>query len=97
MQDLINRWISILNDKDSKENSRLNITSEKRFSFTEGKKYVKITREHSVHAFVDKTTGDVYKPASWAAPAKGVRFNINNDIERILEVCDVYGGYLYRR
>ena len=26
----------------------------------------------SVHAFIDKKTGDVFKPASFKAPAKGV-------------------------
>ena len=27
----------------------------------------------SVHCFIDKQTGEVYKPASWKAPAKHVR------------------------
>lgn len=30
----------------------------------------------SVWAFIDKTTGDVLKPASWSAPAKQARGNI---------------------
>ena len=30
----------------------------------------------SVHAFVDKKTGEVYKAASFKAPAKHVRFNL---------------------
>ena len=30
----------------------------------------------SVHAFIDKQTGEVYKPASWKAPAKHVRFDL---------------------
>ena len=33
-------------------------------------------RDGSVHAFVDKKTGQVYKPASWAAPAKHVRYDL---------------------
>jgi hypothetical protein len=47
-----------------------------------GPKYVKViqTREGqdggAVWAFVDKTTGDVLKPASWRAPAKHARGNI---------------------
>jgi hypothetical protein len=28
------------------------------------------------YCFIDKTTGDVLKAASWKAPAKGVRSNI---------------------
>ena len=39
-------------------------------------------REGSVHAFVDKKTGQVYKPASWAAPAKHVRFDLRIIRER---------------
>ena len=30
----------------------------------------------SVHCFVDKETGEVYKPASWKAPAKIVRYDL---------------------
>ena len=33
-------------------------------------------RAGSVHAFIDKQTGEVYKPASWKAPAKHVRFDL---------------------
>ena len=49
-----------------------------------GRKYHKIWMEtgdnsRSIHAFVDKVTGDVYKAASIKAPAKGVRFNLMND------------------
>ena len=53
----------------------------------------------SVHAFVDMKTGEVYKPASVKAPAKGVRFNllIMKEREDILENCDWAGGYLMPR
>jgi hypothetical protein len=52
----------------------------------------------SVHAFIDKKTGEVYKAASYKAPAKGVRFNllIIQEREFMLENCDWAGGYLYR-
>ena len=39
-------------------------------------------REGSVHAFVDKKTGQVFKPASWAAPAKHVRYDLRIIRER---------------
>jgi hypothetical protein len=53
----------------------------------------------SVHAFVDKKTGEVYKSASWKSPAKGVRFDLRviNQREWLLENADWAGGYLYRR
>jgi len=53
----------------------------------------------SVHAFVDKKTGEVYKPASFKAPAKIVRYNLLliKDREWLLENADWAGGYLYVR
>ena len=69
-----------------------------------GRKYHKIVMEYengskSVHAFIDKKTGDVYKAASFKAPAKGVRFNlcIMSDREWLMEDADWAGGYLYIR
>lgn len=41
-----------------------------------GRKYVKIIREGAVVAFIDRNTGDIFKPATWQAPAKGVRGNL---------------------
>jgi len=68
-----------------------------------GRKYHKIFmtidgRRDSIHAFIDKKTGEVYKPASIKAPAKGVRFNllIIEEREFVLENCEWTGGYLYR-
>ena len=53
--------------------------------------------QRSVHAFVDKKTGEVYKSASWKAPAKGVRFDLRliDDREFLLQNADWAGGYLY--
>jgi hypothetical protein len=46
----------------------------------EGGRYIRITRDEGVSrsawGFVDKTNGDVLKPAGWSAPAKGARANI---------------------
>ena len=86
-----------------------------KFEIREGKKYYKIVqvefdtfqdrneyRDRSVHAFVDKNTGDVYKPASWKAPhTKHVRFTFQKpeDIRFLLSPINVdwAGGYLYLR
>ena len=58
-------------------------------------------REGSVHAFVDKKTGQVYKPASWQAPAKHVRFDLRIIKEREFlfnsNNTGWAGGYLYLR
>ena len=85
-----------------------------KFEIREGKKYYKIVseefdtfqdrnewRDGSVHAFVDKKTGEVYKPASWNAPAKHVRFDMRiiRDREFLHNPDNVgwAGGYLYMR
>ena len=78
------------------------------FVIETGRKYHKIIMvvpngdrpaSRSVHAFVDKKTGELYKAASFKAPAKGVRFDLRviTDREFVLENCDWAGGYLYLR
>jgi hypothetical protein len=69
-----------------------------------GRKYHKIILidgggGRSVHAFVDKKTGEVYKSASWKAPAKGVRYDLRiiEQREWLLENADWAGSYLYTR
>ena len=66
-----------------------------------GSKYYQQYRDSSVHCFVDKETGDVYKPASWSAPAKHIRFTFQNvDHLKFLlnpDNVDWAGGYLYLR
>ena len=73
-----------------------------KFYIESGRKYHKIVMEtesqsRSVHAFVDKKTGEVYKPASFKAPAKHVRYNLNiiSSREECFARADWAGGYLY--
>jgi hypothetical protein len=73
------------------------------FTFESGKKYHKIIMNangsRSVHAFVDKKTGEVYKSASWKSPAKGVRYDLRiiEQREWLFENADWAGSYLYAR
>ena len=80
------------------------------FFIEKGRKYYKVCLrwkqvnrqfkdDISVHCFVDKLTGEVYKPAGWKKPAKHVRFNMSDDVNRakLYNVCDWAGGYLYLR
>ena len=81
-----------------------------------GRKYIKIInrqyddmgpyathdyKDGSVHAFIDRKTGDVYKPAGWNKPAKHVRYNLleRKDREFLFNYKNVgwAGGYLYMR
>ena len=77
-------------------------TDDYKFYIESGRKYHKLIMEtgsgsRSVHAFVDKKSGDVYKAASFKAPAKGIRFNlcIMSDREWLFENADWAGSYLY--
>ena len=58
-------------------------------------------RAGSVTAFIDKNTGEVYKPASWKAPAKHVRYDLRIIREREFLLnpknCDWAGGHLYMK
>lgn len=76
------------------------------FDIVKGTKYYKIiersTRRSgmggtSVHAFIDRQSGSVYKPASWKAPAKIVRYNLMDEVSYAdcLLRADWAGGYLY--
>ena len=75
-----------------------------KFYIESGRKYHKIIMEthggsRSVHAFVDQKTGEVYKAASFKAPAKIVRYRLLEIASR--EECfnraDWAGSYLYIR
>lgn len=73
------------------------------FTFVTGRKYHKIIMiangSRSVHAFVDRKTGEVYKSASWQAPAKGVRYDLRliGDRTFLFEHADWAGSYLYAK
>ena len=83
-----------------------------KFTIETGRKYYKIIsndwddrgeyyRSGGVHAFVDKKTGEIYKPAGWKSPAKHVRYDMRiiNQREFVLNTinCGWAGGYLYMR
>ena len=96
---------------DAIENGTANLY---KFDYSVGKKFIKVFnlqfdtfqdrneyRAGSVTAFIDKNTGEVYKPASWKAPAKHVRFDMRIIKEREFlhnpKNVDWAGGHLYMR
>ena len=71
-----------------------------KFEIQTGRKYHKIVSKGSgVHAFVNKETGEVFKPASYKAPAKHVRYDLRRIQQRrdCFAKADWAGGYLYLR
>ena len=69
-----------------------------------GRKYIKVwsylvsggerLNGNSCWMFVDKNSGECYKPASYKAPAKHVRYLITQLADNP-HICDAYGSFLY--
>ena len=63
-----------------------------------GSRYVRIMRvgpgTNSAWAFIDKTNGDVLKPASWKTPAKHARGNIYDESNGLSKVGPYGPAYL---
>lgn len=89
--------------------------AEYRMTVMPGRKFDKIVTETrydsdrpfsggSVHAFVEKATGLLIKPAGWNAPAKwgnewASKFNLSDptEFDQAVSVAHFAGGYLYAR
>jgi hypothetical protein len=79
------------------------------FMIESGRKYHKVimvidngpdrSPSRSVHAFIDKKTGEVYKSASWRSPSKGVRYDLRiiEQREWLLQNADWASNYLYAK
>jgi hypothetical protein len=79
-----------LNLLGNKNNSRGYETT---FTTTKGRKYTKVIESSGgVHCFIDDD-GNIFKPASWSAPAKGVRATLET---LNLDSIDQHGSWLYR-
>ena len=77
-----------------------------KLEYSVGRKYIKVN-QFRVHAdgsfsndgvfmFIDKESGACYKPASYKAPAKGIRFFLESLVDQP-EIVDPYGSFLYVR
>ena len=88
-------YLDILNEKLT--------TTNRTASVVDGRKYYKVVVQDtngtnkSVHSFIDRSNGDLYKAASWFQPAKGARYNLLTDIPMLKKDVDPFGGYLYLR
>ena len=66
-----------------------------------GRRFIKIVErtkwQRSVHAFIEIATGNLYKAATFKAPAKDVRYNLVADMDMLQWKIDRHGSYLYYR
>jgi len=101
----VRKWSLMLCDAllDNFKSRNGNSSSDYKFYIESGRKYHKIVMDangsRSVHAFIDRKSGEVYKSASWKSPAKGVRYDLRliEQREWLLENADWAGGYLYAK
>ena len=101
--------LEVLNNREKVNALESGRTVYTNFEYEVGRKYIKVwsylresvfedarLRGRSCYMFVDKETGAVYKPASYKAPAKGIRFQIDQLADNP-DICDPYGSFLYIR
>ena len=98
-EELIYHYVEVLVEAltlDAPENYTYTIDAARRFYKVWMNRYGK---RDSIHVFVDKVTGDVLKPASTKAPAKGVRYRLLDEASReeMMSRADWAGSYLYIR
>ena len=62
-------------------------------SFKRGNKYMKVIKDSSVYCFIEIATGDIFKAASYSAPAKHARGNIYSDF---MHCISPYGAVYLR-
>lgn len=86
----IRAYVKEIEEAQKAEWAKLNYNMSKvpEFGIEVGKRFAKITctswGQKSVHCFVEMSTGDIYKAATWNAPAKKVRGNINSEKKPLL-------------
>ena len=103
-QFLTEALVEVLNNQwkvDAIESSRSVYTQ---LEIEQGRKYIKVwsylvsdgerLRGRSIWIFIDKNSGECYKPASVNGPAKGVRYLITQLADNP-HICDAYGSFLY--
>lgn len=91
-------------------NEKFGTTTDYTFDVQAGQVYDKITQTYkghglSVHAFVQRSTGDLIKAAGWKAPQKNsdgtlaVRYHLDDPegFAIAVEAADTTGGYLYAK
>jgi len=49
-----------------------------KLTLTQGRRYIKVIKDRSVHAFIDRTNGNILKPEGWSKPAKHARGNLSD-------------------
>ena len=96
--------LEVVNNKWKVNATESGHNSYSKLEYSVGKKYIKLNQfrvhadnsfsNNGVFMFIDKESGECYKPASYKAPAKGVRYLITQLADNP-HICDAYGSFLY--
>lgn len=91
-------FVEALNQKLANENFRIEATAGRNYDKIINVSVFNNHESRSVHAFIDRKTGGLLKAAGWAAPAKGVRFDLSTPeaLGKAVHRADKFGSYLYR-
>lgn len=95
MESKIRKYLEELTEAENERCEALGYDFRHTYTVTETPKYFKIwqvlfNQQKSIFCFIDKETGDIYKPASTKAMAKGARGNIDG-------FKPLYSSQLYKR
>ena len=68
-------------------------------NYETGEKTLMKDMNGSIHCFVERTTGDIFKPATWKAPYNKGKNCIRGNIydKSSFQKTDMHGGWLYAR
>ena len=64
-----------------------------------GEKTLREDKNGSIHCFVERTTGNIFKPATWRAPFLKGKNSIRGNVfdSSTFEKTDMHGGWLYAK
>jgi hypothetical protein len=96
--DMLTLWLEAANKMLSEYMAKNFPSQQESLTYEEGQKYVRIVKtsangsSRSAFVFINKETGEIFKPAGWKAPAKHARGNIRNLVR--LDVGPYGAAYL---
>jgi hypothetical protein len=96
--DMMTLWLEAANKMLSDYMAKNFPSQKEMLTMEEGQKYVRIVKtaangsSRSAFVFINKETGEIFKPAGWKAPAKHARGNIRNLVK--LDVIPYGPAYL---
>lgn len=92
-EEKVNQWCDLIESKAKQKKKDIYLW------FKQCNKYYKIfivkDKDEKVHAFVDRETGNIYKPKTKSSPNKTFsKYNLFLDNKNLMDDCEFTGNYL---